>query len=98
LEEEEENDEEDNNNEQHNDDCREYEVEKILKKRIGVDGRLWVRVKWLGYAKPSWEPFINVRNALEKYEEFEIENLSGSTTVTTKTTKRTRAKRTARQI
>jgi hypothetical protein len=53
----------------------EYEVERINKKKIGEDGRLWVLVKWVGFVKPTWVPFANIHNALEKYEEFEIENM-----------------------
>ena len=47
----------------------EYEIDKILASRIR-NGRTQLRVKWTGYAHPTWEPLDNFRDtaALDAYE------------------------------
>ena len=53
----------------------EYAVEKICKKVVDVDGKVWYHIKWKGWPEPTWEPRENCnlteefeKNLLEDYE------------------------------
>ena len=48
----------------------EYQVEEILAHKLFVRGQPKLHVKWVGYAKPTWEPLSAFLDtiALDKYE------------------------------
>ena len=48
----------------------EYEVEKILKKRVKKD-KLEYFVKWKNFDETSWEPLANLLNVRDMIDEFE---------------------------
>ncbi|KAF8360666.1 hypothetical protein PRIPAC_87589 [Pristionchus pacificus] len=48
-----------------------YDVEKIQKKRVTVDGKEEFLVKWVGYKKPTWEPRDNLDSTNFFLVEFE---------------------------
>ena len=50
----------------------EYEIEKIIGKRI-IKGEIEYKVKWLGYdeSQSTWEPMENLINAKEAIKEYE---------------------------
>jgi hypothetical protein len=55
-----------------------YEVEKIVNKKLGPNGRIFYLVKWVGYTEDemTWEPIENletVRYLVEKFDH-EVEN------------------------
>ena len=54
-------------------DTKEYEVEKIIKKRKSHNGKEEYLVKWKGYNKneSTWEPKSNLKNAMNALKDFE---------------------------
>ena len=52
----------------------EYEIEKIIDKRL-KNGILEYKVKWLGYddSHSSWEPLSNLENAKDAIKDYENE-------------------------
>ncbi len=54
----------------------EYEIEKIIDKRIKLNGKVEYKIKWLGYgdSESSWEPADQLYNAKEAIEEYEKGN------------------------
>ena len=54
-------------------DAFEYEVERILRKKVDRLGRITYLVKWLGFPdnENSWEPLENLSNAMGKVEQYE---------------------------
>jgi hypothetical protein len=48
-------------------------VEKILDKRILLNGTIEYRIKWKGYpmSEATWEPFVNLGSAIEMVQEYE---------------------------
>ena len=52
----------------------EYEVEKVLDKRVQVGNQVEYLVKWSGYDDPddnTWEPADNLREARAVIDKFE---------------------------
>ena len=47
----------------------EWEVQRIMN-HDQVDEQLWYEVKWAGYTETTWEPKENLKNAMEKVEEY----------------------------
>ncbi|CAF1162115.1 unnamed protein product [Rotaria sordida] len=54
---------------------KDYDVEKILSKRINGKGRTFYLIKWKGYSTShnTWEPKDNVTNCQDLIKEFEAE-------------------------
>ncbi len=54
-------------------DTKEYEVEKIIKKRKLRNGKEEYLIKWKGYKEneSTWEPKSNLKNAKNALKEFE---------------------------
>lgn len=46
-----------------------YDVEKILKKRV-VGGRRELLIKWVGDPTPTWEPYENADGCPDRLDEF----------------------------
>ena len=56
----------------------EYEVEKVLDKRVQVGNQVEYLVKWKGYDDPddnTWEPADNLREAKVAIDMFEKEEM-----------------------
>ena len=51
----------------------EYEIEKIVGKRISKKGIIEYKIKWLGYdeSQSSWEPLSNLNHAKEAIKDYE---------------------------
>ena len=58
----------------------EYEIEKIIGKRISKKGIIEYKIKWLGYddSQSSWEPLSNLNHAKEAIKEYENKNIENS--------------------
>ena len=52
-------------------DSENYEVEKIVKKRV-KNGKVEYKVRWKGYSKDddTWEPIEHLEGCMEKLHEF----------------------------
>ena len=37
----------------------EWEVDEILRHKVGEDGQMWFETKWVGFGAPTWEPLGN---------------------------------------
>jgi len=46
-----------------------WDIQKIVNYKK-VDSQLWYKVKWVGYKDTTWEPKDNLKNAIEKVEEY----------------------------
>jgi hypothetical protein len=44
----------------------EYEVEAIVEHQGTSVKTLWYKVKWLGYAKPDWQPSAKLKGGCRK--------------------------------
>lgn len=50
-----------------------YEVDEILDSRVHR-GKLQFRIRWTGYTQPTWEPFDNVKMAVELLDKYFKDN------------------------
>ena len=55
-----------------------YEVESVVGKRLGENGRPEYRIQWRGYGEEeqTWEPLSNLRNAEEEVAKYEARTAS----------------------